>query len=233
VAFGRTRSFVTMPEGRRPQKRVVRGTRDVASETDTRNRVIQAALHSIMDLGFYRGSSTNEIARRAGVTWGVIQHRFGSREALMLAVLEASTEDLEEVVARAHIDGSTVRERLGQLIELLAQHYDTPEYLASLQVILNLEHDPRTSNEVRETMRQAADHSTAHIHRLLKEALGDQAMPKDLRSNIILAIRGFCFSQQLNDSVAYGTLQRPRSRPKQRRELFAEMLAPYFEALQQ
>jgi len=198
-----------------------------------RSRLVQAALQSIIDLGFYRGSSTNEIARRAGVTWGVIQHRFGSREALMLAVLEASAEDLEGVVAQAHIDGSTVRERLGQLIELLARHYDTPEYLAILQVILNLEHDPRTSEEVRETMRKAADHSTAHIHRLLKEALGDKPIPKNLRSNVILAIRGFCFSQQLNDSNAYGTLQRSRSQPKQRRELFAEMLAPYLEALQE
>jgi AcrR family transcriptional regulator len=215
------------------KRRLERGAPNASSESDMRSRLVQAALQSIMDLGFYRGSSTNEIARRAGVTWGVIQHRFGSREALMLAVLEASTEDLEEVVAQAHIDGSTVRERLSQLIELLARHYDTPEYLAALQVILNLEHDPRTSEEVRETMSRAADLSTAHIHRLLKEALGDRPIPKYLRSNIILAIRGFCFSQQLNDSIAYGTLQRSRSRPKQRRDLFAEMLAPYFEALQQ
>jgi hypothetical protein len=66
---------------------------------------------------------------------------------------------------------------------------------------------------------------------LLKEALGDQPIPKELRSNVILAIRGFCFSQQLNESTAYGTVQRSRSRPKQRRELFADMLAPYFEGL--
>jgi AcrR family transcriptional regulator len=222
-----------MDENKGAKRRVARGALDASSELDMRNRLVRAALQSIMDLGFYRGSSTNEIARRAGVTWGVIQHRFGSREALMLAVLQASTEDLEDVVSRAHVDGSTVRERLSQLIELLAQHYDTPEYLASLQVILNLEHDPRTSEEVRETMRKAADHSTAHIHRLLKEALGDRPIPKDLRSNVILAIRGFCFSQQLNASIAYGTVQRSRPRPKQRRELFAEMLAPYFEAPQQ
>jgi AcrR family transcriptional regulator len=218
-------------ETRRAHKRDDRRISRESSETDTRNRVIRAALLSIMDLGFYRGSSTNEIARRAGVTWGVIQHRFGSREALMLAVLEASSEDLEKVVAEAHIDGETVQERLTQLIELLAQHYATPEYLASLQVILNLEHDPRTSEEVRGTMRRAADHSTAHLYRLLKETFGDQPIPNDLRSNIILAIRGFCFSQQLNDSMAYGTLHRSRPRPKQRRELFAQMLAPYFEAL--
>ena len=222
-----------MTESQRTNKRITRRAQGDSSETDSRKRVIQAALQSIMDLGFYRGSSTNEIARRAGVTWGVIQHRFGSRQALMLAVLEASTEDLEEVVSQAHVAGSTVRERLSQLIELLAQQYATPEYLAILQVILNLEHDPRTSKEVRETMRKAADHSTAHIHRLLKETVGDTPMPQGLRSNIILAIRGFCFSEQLNDSIAYGTLPRPRSRPKQRRELFAEMLTPYFEALQQ
>jgi hypothetical protein len=98
---------------------------------------------------------------------------------------------------------------------------------------LNLEHDPRTSEEVRATMRQAADHSTAHIHRLLKETLGTDSIPQDLRSNIILAIRGFCFSQQLNESIAYGTPHRTRSNPKQRRLLFAQMLAPYFEALSQ
>jgi AcrR family transcriptional regulator len=226
----RSLAVVENPKGKR---RVDRETLDAPGEPDMRSRLIQAALQSIIDLGFYRGSSTNEIARRAGVTWGVIQHRFGSREALMLAVLEASTEDLEGVVAQAHIEGSTIRDRLNQLIELLARHYDTPEYLAILQVILNLEHDPRTSEEVRQTMRKAADHSTAHIHRLLKEALGDKPIPKNLRSNVILAIRGFCFSQQLNNSIAYGALQRPRSQPKQRRELFAEMLTPYFEARQE
>ena len=65
------------------------GTRPAAKsavDLATRERVIAAAVDSILERGFYRASS-NEIARRAGVTWGVIQHHFGTREALMLAVL--------------------------------------------------------------------------------------------------------------------------------------------------
>jgi DNA-binding NarL/FixJ family response regulator len=50
-----------------------------------RERVIDATVSCILELGFYR-ASTNEIARRAGVTWGVIQHYFGTREALMLGL---------------------------------------------------------------------------------------------------------------------------------------------------
>ena len=58
-----------------------------AQDSISRQRVIDAAIACILDQGFYRASS-NAIAERAGVTWGVIQYHFGTREALMLAVLE-------------------------------------------------------------------------------------------------------------------------------------------------
>ncbi len=79
-----------------------------AAETDTRGRVIRAAVDCIIDLGFYRGSSTNEIARRAGVTWGVIQHYFGTREGLMLAVLE---DGAAHMVSTVETPASTVPPR--------------------------------------------------------------------------------------------------------------------------
>ena len=48
----------------------------------------------------------------AGVTWGVIAHHFGSREALMLAALERASERLHEVVVEADVSGATLEERL-------------------------------------------------------------------------------------------------------------------------
>ena len=143
---------------------------------------IEAALECIIELGFYRGSSTNEIARRAGVTWGVIQHYFGTREGLMLAVLQSGTEHLERIVAEAHIDGESAKDRLAQLVDVLVTHYARPEYLASLQVLLNLEHDPRTSEEVRETMRGASERSQENINRLLHEALGPKSSLRTWRA---------------------------------------------------
>jgi hypothetical protein len=94
--------------------------------------------------------------------------------------------------------------------------------------LLNLEHDPRTSEEVRETMRGASERSQENINRLLHEALGEKLAP-DLAGTIFLAIRGFGFSQQLTESVAYGSARRPRTRLARQRALLVEVLAAYFE----
>src|SRR2546425_613599 len=91
------------------------------AEQATERVVIDAAVACILERGFYRASS-NEIARRAGVTWGVIQHYFGTREALMLAVLNDGARHLTDVLADATIDADTVAERLEQLIEILVRH---------------------------------------------------------------------------------------------------------------
>jgi len=48
----------------------------------TRQKVLDAAIQTILEVGYYQASS-NAIARRAGVTWGTLQHQFGTREALL------------------------------------------------------------------------------------------------------------------------------------------------------
>jgi AcrR family transcriptional regulator len=204
-----------------------RAVRESNVETATRARVVNAAIECITDLGFYRGSSTNEIARRAGVTWGVIQHYFGTREGLMLAVLEDGARHMAETVEAAHIDAPTVQGRMEQLIDVLSAHYARPDYLASLQVLLNMDHDPRTSKRVRQTMSQVAERSHGHVRRLLREALGPAANKPDLATTIFLLLRGFGFSQQLLDSMAYDTVAPKRDRVARQRRLLAEVLAPY------
>src|SRR5207302_10457592 len=85
----------------------------------TRERVLEAAVASILERGFYRASS-NEIARRAGVTWGVIQHHFGTREALLLAVLEDGANRFVDLVGTAAIDEASASARTEQPLALLA-----------------------------------------------------------------------------------------------------------------
>jgi AcrR family transcriptional regulator len=217
-----------------PDSTTARRTRERAEgsqEHATRDRVVKAAIECITDLGFYRGSSTNEIARKAGVTWGVIQHYFGNREGLMLAVLEHGAGHMVATVEEAHIDGSSAAERLEQLVELFSTHYARPEYLASLQILLNMDHDPRTSADVRKTMSQVAERSHAHIRRLLGEALGPSMRVPELATTIFLVIRGFGFSQLLMDSMAYDTVTPKRDRAALQRQLLADMLSPYVEML--
>jgi AcrR family transcriptional regulator len=53
------------------------------ADLSTRAKMLDAAVQCIVEEGFYR-SSSNRIAARAGVSWGVIQHYFGTREKLLL-----------------------------------------------------------------------------------------------------------------------------------------------------
>src|SRR5436189_2608263 len=97
-------------------------------DASTRTRVIEAAVACILEEGFYRASS-NQIARRAGVTWGVIQYHFGTREALLLAVHERGLDELERCLSDAIIKGETVEERLGSFVDALWAYYRRPEFL--------------------------------------------------------------------------------------------------------
>lgn len=198
------------------------------SDTATRDRVIEAAVTCILENGFYR-ASTNEIARTAGVSWGVIQHYFGTREALMLAVLQEGAMEFVSRVKDVKIEGDTLSEKMDQLVEIFSSHYAQPTYLAHLQILLNMDHDPRTGARIRKTMLDAAAQSQSHVSRLLREALGPASGVSDLPTTIFLILRGFGLSQQLLDTMSYDSLAPKRDRVARQRRLLASILAPYVE----
>jgi AcrR family transcriptional regulator len=199
-----------------------------STEQATRRAVIDAAVASILERGFYRASS-NEITRRAGVTWGVIQHYFGTRESLMLAVLEDGARRFDEVVERGVIDGETVAERVAQLLDVLAELYGAQDYLAYMQIALNMDHDPTTSVEVRSTLQQVARRSAEQLRTLIRATLGPATSVPDLATTVFLALRGFVLSQLLLDTMTYDTVVPESDRVARQRRLLAKMLAPYLE----
>jgi AcrR family transcriptional regulator len=200
-----------------------------SGDAEARARVIDATVASILELGFYR-ASTNEIARRAGVTWGVIQHYFGTREALMLAVLQKGAAEFIRTVGAAHIEGETATERIEQLITIFSDHYAQPTYLANLQILLNMDRDPRTSSEVRRTMIDVAERSNVHVRRLMREALGPSAKVPDLMTTVFLVLRGFGLSQQLLGTMSYDAVVPKKDRLARQRQLLTQLLAPTIES---
>jgi AcrR family transcriptional regulator len=156
----------------------------------TAARVVDAAIACILEEGFYRASS-NEIARRADVTWGVIQYHFGSREALLLAVLERAADHLQATLEDAHIVGDSLEERLTALADVVWSYYGQPQFLAYIQVLLNLSHDPNTEEQTRGAIRNNQLHVSNHLPRILQEALGDD-VPANARE--AAALRNFVFS---------------------------------------
>ncbi len=93
-------------------------------------------------------SSTNEIARRANVSWGALQYHFETGEALLLATVRDLDRRFLEDINAAHVEGETLEERITSLYEILGRFYDTPTLLVRVQIILNLQHDLETSADV-------------------------------------------------------------------------------------
>jgi len=97
--------------------------------------MLAAAVECILEEGYYRASS-NRIAQRAGVTWGVIQYHFGTREQLLLAVARQGAEELVQLLTDAEITGDTVEERLDSLADVIWLHYRRPAFLAHVPEIM-------------------------------------------------------------------------------------------------
>ena len=202
-----------------------------AQDSISRQRVIDAAIACIIDQGFYRASS-NAIAERAGVTWGVIQYHFGTREALMLAVLEEGTRRLNHIVVTAEITGETVTERVAQYMDILLKYYGSLDYLAFSQVLINLTHDPRTSQQTRETMARIGESANPELNRLQRKVLAGTGIRRPaVRSLLFHALRGLALSHVMLETLPEQP-QTPRHFPEQRR-LLAEALGMLIEAQSQ
>lgn len=169
----------------------------------TREKVLQAAIDCVLEVG-YRETSTNEIARRAGVTWGVIQHQFGTREQLLLAVLDHIWARLQQVVHEAAIAGATLEDRLRAVLDVLALHYGDPWHLVELQIGLDLGTNPKTSAETRDAVARHGARLGAMWQPLWAQALGDLADDRDLVSYAFTTLRGYLVGRIMARNFGHG-----------------------------
>jgi len=173
------------------------------NDESTRARVLDAAVACILDEGFYRASS-NKIAKRAGVTWGVIQYHFGTREALLVAVHERGLEELDRCLTDAVIVGDTVEARLESFVDALWSYYRRPEFLAYMQVVLNLSHDPTTAESTRLALKTSQDRVGARLPALGRGVLGDGPSDAEVEETarfLYNVVRGLARDQELLDAM--------------------------------
>jgi AcrR family transcriptional regulator len=168
--------------------------------------VIEAAIDTILEEGFYRASS-NRIVERAGVSWGVIQHHFGTREALLIAAFEAGMRELLTTLEAATIEGDTFDERLESFVDVIWSFYRQPKFVAYEELTLNLTHDP---NMDADTVAMVADYNARIGRRLaaLANAVLDAGMVDVLPPGaLVVLVRGVAVALTLTDAVP----RRPRS----------------------
>lgn len=171
--------------------------------------MLDAAVASILDHGYYETSS-NAIARRAGVTWGALQHQFGSREALMLEVLNDGWARLHQTLLDAGpLRGATLEERLTEVVEVLGRYYGVGEHLAHLQIMLDLVHNPNTSDETRAAASAHGRTLSRAWQPLFSQALGVAAEESDLVGFAFQALRGYLLGTLISSRANDAALRRP------------------------
>jgi AcrR family transcriptional regulator len=197
-------------------------------DESTPAKVVDAAIACILEEGFYRASS-NEIARRAEVTWGVIQYHFGTREALLLGVLQRAAAELQRELTETKITGETIAARIEELSAFVWRYYARPEFLAYMQVMLNLSHDPTTEAQTREAMEQNQIMVSQSLPRLCRDVIGS-ALPDDdpdktkLAMFVFAALRGMAIDQG-HVAALPTTRPNPAGHAEDRRQLVASLAA--------
>lgn len=77
----------TAAPGARPARRPVRAKKPRAATAARREEILQAAMETFGSRGYYNGS-LGEVAERVGMTHAGVLHHFGSKDRLLLEVLE-------------------------------------------------------------------------------------------------------------------------------------------------
>ena len=193
-------------------------------DTASRQRVLDAAIQCILEQGLYRASS-NAIAEQAGLSWGVIQYYFGTREALMLAVLQEGSRRLTEAVQDAGITGSTLTERVESYMEIIARYYGSPDYLAFTQVLISLSHDPKTSADTRAHLKRVSAATQPPLRRLQAEVLaGTSVQDPEVESLLFHSLRGLALSHLMLTTMPSVDLPVASAQLPAQRKLLAEAL---------
>lgn len=136
----------------------------------TRTLLLDATVASLVERG-YAGTSTTEVARRAGVSRGAQTHHFPTKSDLVVAAVEHVFTTQERAFRTAFDALPHERRTLEAAVEILWTIIDGPAYGAVLELIVAARTDPELSAVV----QGVAAGFEASIRNILGELFPDLA----------------------------------------------------------
>ncbi len=103
---------------------------------ESRRKVIEAFVDCVSESGV-ANTTTAKIAARAGVTWGVLQHQFGSKNQIFAAVVEAWADEFIDALGQIDTGGKDLEATVEELVEIFWSYFSKPVYRACLEILLN------------------------------------------------------------------------------------------------
>jgi AcrR family transcriptional regulator len=142
-----------------------RARRSHAERTaETRAKIIAAVVVAIAENGFQR-TTAQVIALRAGVTWGAVQHHFGGKDGLLLAVLEDTFNRFAQRLADVPLANTTLAERASVFVDRAWAHFRSRHFRSTFEILLNYlgRKENRGADDWRAEMARAWDRVWSRI----------------------------------------------------------------------
>jgi len=117
--------------------------------TATRSRLLDATVEALAECG-YRGTSTQEVCRRAGVSRGTLLHHFPTRIELLVGSLDAILTDRVAAFMEAHRERGPVPPEV--LVRQLWAQWQGPVYVAWLELAVAARTEPALRAPMKEVM---------------------------------------------------------------------------------
>ena len=123
---------------------------------ETRAKLIEAVVDSIAEVGVQRATA-QVIVARAGITWGAVQHHFGGKDGLLLAVLEDSFARFAGRLHDVSLD-VPLEERVAHFVDRAWAHFSGRHYRSTFEILRNfLGREEHRGGDWREQMQRAWD----------------------------------------------------------------------------
>jgi AcrR family transcriptional regulator len=165
----------------------------------TRERILRATTESLAEVGFQRTTAA-EITRRAGVTWGAVQHHFGDKDGILRAVLEVSFERFAARVREVPAQGRSLDERIRLFVERAWGHFGGDDFRSTFEILLN--HLPAEARRAAPTFQARMGRAWDGVWR---SVFGDLRMParerRALARYTFAALAGLAFAAILRGEV--------------------------------
>ena len=174
----------------------------------TRERVITSTVGLIRREGLL-SASPSRITQHVGMSWGAVQHHFGSKEQLLKKIVLLSRDQFHEAVSVRDYSALSLVERISLFVDSAWQHYQGDVFLASVEITFwhrnngqalsedIASDDGRTSHLTRAVIERVFEGTDAQTNKLIEATVYMHCVLTGLAFQKILASDRTPFLQHL------------------------------------
>ncbi len=162
----------------------------------TYKKVIDAGIEYIAENGLQH-TSTNKIAKAAGVTWGTLQHQFGDRARLLEAILEYCFNQQMSVLSQSASVDQQLKQRIDALVEAIWANQLTTSNRVMQDIIYGVQGDPELRERFNPTMQKLWDFYNKQWQSLFADI---EIAPQDMeavKQLVFSALQGLAYDIRL------------------------------------